>query len=133
MTVIKRYDARRYARVETRVKVKLPGDLAWTESAAVNVSGSGMLFDTAKRLSKGELTALQFILQGSSGAGGNVHFFASAKVIWSAPIKDLFRTAVELIIKDDARSEMMKILEIIKCRNLKIVRQTSLDAVLHRS
>jgi hypothetical protein len=115
------------------VKVKLPGEQEWSESVAVNVSACGLLFDTAKRLRTGELIALQFILQGSSGAGGNVHFFASAKVIRIVPIKDLFRTAVELIIKDHVRAEMLKILEIIKCRNLKIERQTSLDAILHRS
>jgi Tfp pilus assembly protein PilZ len=110
MTVIKRYDARRYARVETRVKVKLPGDLAWTESAAANVSVCGLLFDTAKRLSIGDFTALQFMLQNSPDVGGNAHFFVSAKVIWIAPIKGLFKTAVELIVNDDMRSEIAKTL-----------------------
>jgi hypothetical protein len=96
------------------------------------VSGCGLLFDTARRLSIGDFTPLQFILQGSSDASGNVHFFASARIIWTAPIKGFFRTAVELIISDNMKSEIVRILEVIKCRNLRITRQTSLDAVLHR-
>jgi Tfp pilus assembly protein PilZ len=113
MTITNRTDARRYARVETSVKVKLPGDLAWTESTAANVSVCGLLFDTARRLSIGDFTALQFMLQNSPDAGGNAHFFASAKIIWIAPIKGLFKTAVELIVTDDVGSEIAKTLEAI--------------------
>ena len=118
MTEQKHMEERRYYRIETSVKVKLPGDLEWTESEHANVSGCGMLFDTARRLSTGDFIPLQFMLQGSTDKAGHVHFFASAKIVWIAPLKGYFRTAAELLVNDEVRTEILKILDVIKNRDL---------------
>ncbi len=133
VTYVKSKEERRYARVKTPVKVKLPGDLTWTESAYSDVSGCGLLFDTARRMSIGDFTPLQFELRGSPDANGSMLFFAPAKIVWIAPFKGYFRTAVELLINDDMRYEIVKLLEIIKNKSIMTPRQTSRDALLQNN
>ena len=72
---------RRYERVETNVKVMLPGDAAWTECASCNVSGGGLFFESARQQKIGDLVTLQFMLQAKTRTMSNVHFIVSAKVI----------------------------------------------------
>jgi hypothetical protein len=105
--------------VETNVKAKLQGDTLWTECPDANVSGCGLLFDTLKRLNEGDLNTLQFMLHYRSGSSDNTLFFANAKVIRAAPRKGFFRTAVEFVIDDMARSEILRVLNIIRCQELK--------------
>ena len=96
---------RKFERVETHVKVKLPGDVAWTECINSNVSGGGLFFDSAKQLSMDDFVNLQFMLQAKSGSLSNVHFFASAKVVRIAPKNDIFQIAVEFIVDEEVRKE----------------------------
>jgi hypothetical protein len=125
-------DQRKFERVETYVKVKLPGDVAWVECIDANVSGGGLFFESAKQLNKGDFVNLQFMLQAKSGTLSNVHFFASAKVVRIAPKNDIFQIAVEFIVDEDVRREILKLIEMIKSQNLKIERPTAHDAVFHK-
>lgn len=125
-------EKRRFERVDTSVKVKLPGDSAWTECTTSNVSGGGLYFESSKQLSMGDLVNLQFMLQTRQGTLANVHFFASARVVRIEPKNNIFRVAVEFIVDQDVRKEILKLVEAIKSQNLKIDRPTTQDAVLHR-
>lgn len=125
-------EKRKYERVETNVKVKLPGDTAWTECTTSNVSSGGLLFESAKNLTIGDFVTLQFILQAKSGTLANIHFFASARVVRTIPKNDAFQIAVEFIVDEDVRKEILKIVEMIKGQNLRVERPTTLDAVLRK-
>ena len=123
---------RKFERVETHVKVKLPGDAAWTECINANVSGGGLFFEAAKPLNTGDFVNLQFMLQAKSGSLSNVHFFASAKVIRITPGNKGFHVAVEFVVDEDVRKEILKLIQMIKSENLKVERPTTHDAVLHK-
>ena len=123
---------RRYERVETNVKVKLSGDTEWMECTTSNVSGGGLFFVAPKQLSPGDFVTLQFMLQSKSGTMSNVHFFTPAKVIRVLPKGAAFQIAVEFIVDDDVRKEILKIVEVIKSQNLKVDRPTTHDAVLNK-
>jgi hypothetical protein len=123
---------RRFERVETNVKVKLPGDTAWMECTTSNVSAGGLFFVAPKQLSPGDFVTLQFMLQSKSGTLSNIHFFAPAKVIRVTPKEEAFQTAVEFIVDDDVRKEILKIVEVIKSQNMKIDRPTTHDAILKK-
>jgi Tfp pilus assembly protein PilZ len=125
-------DHRKFERVETQVKVKLPGETAWTECTNANVSAGGLFFKSAKQLTTGDFVNLQFMLQAKSGTLSNVHFFASAKVVRITPENIGFQIAVEFIVDEDVRKEILKLVEMIKSQNLKVERPTTLDAVLHK-
>jgi Tfp pilus assembly protein PilZ len=125
-------DKRKHERVDTNVKVKLPGDTTWTECATSNVSAGGLFFQAAKQLNVGDFVTLQFMLQAKIGSIANVHFFASAKVVRTNPKDDAFQMAVEFIVNEDVRKEIHKLVEMIKSQNLKVDRPTTLDAVLHK-
>jgi hypothetical protein len=124
---------RRYERVETSVRVKLPGDATWTESTTANVSGGGLFFDSAKQLNPEDLVTLQFMLQSKSGTLTNVHFFASARVVRVIPKADIYQIAAEFIIDGDNRKEILKLIERIKSQNLLLERPTSSDTLFGRS
>ena len=125
-------DRRKHERVDTNVKVKLPGDATWTECTTSNVSAGGLFFQAAKLLNVGDFVTLQFMLQAKIGTLANVHFFASAKVVRIIPKDDAFQIAVEFIVDEDVRKEIHKLVELIKSQNLKVDRPTTLDAVLHK-
>jgi len=105
---------RRYERVEANIKLKLPGDTAWTECSTSNVSAGGLFFESKRQLKVGDFLALQFILQAKSGSLANVHFFSSARVVRVVPKTDTFQIAVEFVVDEDVRKEIMKIVEMIK-------------------
>jgi hypothetical protein len=125
-------DKRRYERVETHVKVKLPGDTEWSECSTSNVSAGGLFFESARQLNVGDLVTLQFMLHAESCTLANVHFFSSARVIRIASKADMFQIAVEFIIDEDVRKEILRMIEMIKSDNLKVNRPTMLDEVLHK-
>ena len=125
-------DRRKHERVDTNVKVKLPGDATWTECTTSNVSSGGLFFQAAKQLNVGDFVTLQFMLQAKIGTLANVHFFASAKVVRTIPKDDAFQIAVEFVVDEDVRKEIHKLVELIKSQNLKVDRPTTLDAVLHK-
>ncbi|HTZ18511.1 MAG TPA: PilZ domain-containing protein [Dissulfurispiraceae bacterium] len=125
-------DKRKFERVDAYVKVKLPGDPDWTECKTSNVSGGGLLFESARQLNPGDFLTLQFMLQARSGTLANVHFFAPAKVVRVGPIKNAFMIAVEFIVDEAVRKEILKLVDAIKSQNLKIDRPTTHDALLHR-
>jgi Tfp pilus assembly protein PilZ len=126
-------DKRRYERVETNVKVKLPGDTEWTECSTSNVSAGGLMFESSRQVNVGDSVTLQFMLHAKSGTLANVHFFSSARVVRVASKADTFQIAVEFIIEEDVRKEIHRVVEMIKSDNLKVKRPTTLDAVLHKS
>ncbi len=105
---------RRYERVEANAKVKLPGDTAWTECSTSNVSAGGLFFESKRQLKVGDFLALQFILQAKSGSFANVHFFSSARVVRVIPKNDSFQIAVEFVIDEDVRKEIVKVVDMIK-------------------
>lgn len=121
---------RKYERVDACVKVKLPGDSAWAECSTSNVSAGGLFFETAKHLNVGDFVMLQFMLQSKSGTISNVHFFASAKVVRVEEKNGNYNTAVEFVIDEDVRKELLKLIEMIKGQNLKVERPTTTNAVL---
>ena len=125
-------EKRKYERVDTNVKVKLPGDSVWTECISSNVSAGGLCFDTVRPLSVGDVVTLQFMLQSRTGTHANVHFFASSRVVRIIPRGDAFQAAVELIVDEDVRKEIHKLVKIIKSQNLTVDNPTTLDAVLHK-
>jgi hypothetical protein len=125
-------DKRRYERVDTNVKIKLPGDTEWHECNTSNISAGGLLFESSRQLNTGDIVTLQFILHSKSGTLSNVHFFSSAQVIRIAPKADTFQIAVEFIIEDDVRKEILRMVEMIKSDNLKVKRPTTLDEVFHK-
>ena len=118
--------------MDTNVKVKLPGDSVWTECISSNVSAGGLCFDTVRPLSVGDVVTLQFMLQSRTGTHANVHFFASSRVVRIIPRGDAFQAAVELIVDEDVRKEIHKLVKIIKSQNLTVDNPTTLDAVLHK-
>ena len=124
---------RRFERVRAQAKVKLPGETEWSECNNSNISGSGLFFDTAKELKSGDFVTMQFMLHTESTAIANVHFFASAKVVRVIPRENSFQTAVEFIIDDLVRKEILKVIEIIKSQNLKVDRPTTIEAVLQKN
>jgi Tfp pilus assembly protein PilZ len=124
---------RRFERIQSHTKVKLPGESGWAECYNSNISGSGLYFDTAKQLQVGDFVNLQFMLHTESTAIANVHFFASAKVVRVIPGENIFQTAVEFIIDDAVRKEILKVIEIIKGQNLKVDRPTATEAVLQKN
>ena len=126
-------EKRKYERVDTNVKVKLPGDTAWHECTTSNVSAGGLFFQTDRQLNVGDFVTLQFMLQAKSGTLANVHFFSSAKIVRIVPKGDIIEVAVEFIVDDDVRKEILKMVEMIKSQNLKVDRPTTLDAVLHKT
>jgi hypothetical protein len=126
-------DKRRHERVDTNIKVKLPGDTEWCECSTSNVSAGGLFFESARQLNVGDIVTLQFMLHAESGTLANVHFFASARVVRIAPKADMFQIAVEFIIDEDVRKEILRMVEMIKSDNLKVNRPTMLDEVLHKS
>jgi hypothetical protein len=123
---------RRFERVNATAKVKLPGDTAWIECDNSNVSGAGLFFESSRQLQPGDFVTLQFMLQAESGSVANIHFFASAKVARIQPKGDKFQIAVEFIIDETVRKEILKVVETIKSNSMKIERPTSTTAVLHR-
>jgi len=123
-------EKRKYRRVNTNVKVKLSGDALWIECTTSDVSGGGLCFDTERQFAPGDIVALQFMLQSKTEKRANVHFFASARVIRIIPKGDAFRTAVEFIIDENIREEIIKLVKIINSQNLKVDRPNTLDAVL---
>ncbi|HMK56538.1 MAG TPA: PilZ domain-containing protein [Dissulfurispiraceae bacterium] len=125
-------EKRKYERVDTTVKVKLSGDADWTECTTSNVSAGGLFFESARSLNIGDTVSMQFMLQSKAGTLGNVHFFVSAKVVRIIPYCGAFQIAVEFIIEDDVRKEILKLIELIKGQNLKVERPTTLDAVFHK-
>ena len=125
-------EKRKYDRVDTNVKVKLPGDSVWTGCISSNVSAGGLCFDTVRPLSVGDVVTLQFMLQSRTGTHANVHFFASSRVVRIIPRGDAFQAAVELIVDEDVRKEIHKLVKIIKSQNLTVDNPTTLDAVLHK-
>jgi hypothetical protein len=122
----------KYERVDTNVKVKLPGDSVWTECISSNVSAGGLCFDTVRPLSVGDVVTLQFMLQSRTGTRANVHFFASSRVVRIIPRGNAFQAAVEFIVDEDVRKEIHKLVKIIKSQNLTVDNPTTLDAVLHK-
>jgi hypothetical protein len=124
---------RKYERVKVNAKVKLPGDPGWAECENSDVSGSGLFFETAKELKAGDFVTLQFMLQSQANTVANTHFFASAKVVRIVPKKNNFQIAVEFVIDDAVRKEILKAVEIIKGQNLKVDRPTTLQAILKKA
>jgi hypothetical protein len=124
---------RKFERVETHVKVKLPGDATWTECINANVSGGGLFFESAKLLNTGDFVNLQFMLQAKSGTLSNVHFFASARVVRIVPKNDIFHIAVEFIVDEDVRKEILKMIEIIKSQSLIVGRPTAGDVLFRKN
>ena len=124
---------RGFERVRALSKVKLPGESHWTECSNSNISGSGLFFETAKELKAGDFVTLQFMLHAETTAISNVHFFASAKVVRVTPGENYFHTAVEFIIDDAVRKEILKVIEVIKSQQLKVDRPTSIEAVLQKN
>jgi len=122
----------KYERVDTNVKVKLPGGSGLSECISSNVSAGGLCFDNLRLLTVGDFVTLQFMLQAKIGTFANVHFFASAKVVRTTPKDDAFQIAVEFIVDEDVRKEIQKLVEMIKSQNLKVDRPTAIDAVLHK-
>lgn len=121
-------DRRKYERVETNVKLKLSGDAAWTECTTAdctNVSGGGLSFIYAGQVSVGDCITLQFILHTKSGAASNIHFLASARVVRVTPKNDLYQVAVEFLIDENIRKELLNVIKMIKSDNLKITRPTN--------
>jgi len=125
-------DKRKFERVDATVKVKLPSDVEWTECTTSNVSGGGLFFESARELNQGDFVTLQFMLQSRSGGLANVHFFAPAKVVRIDPVKDVFKVAVEFIIDEAVRKEILKLVDTIKSQNLRVERPTTHNAVLHK-
>jgi hypothetical protein len=123
---------RRFERVNATARVKLPGDAGWTECDNSNVSGAGLFFETSKQLQTGDFVTLQFMLQSESGSVANIHFFTSAKVVRIEPRGDKFQIAVEFIIDDAVRKEILKVVETIKSHNLRVERPTTAEAILHK-
>ena len=124
---------RRHERVETSIKVKLPGDAIWTESTTSNVSGCGLFFESTKQLNPGDLVTLQFMLQSKSGTLTNVHFFASARVVRVTSKADIYQVAVEFILDGDVRKEILKLVKTIKSQNLKVERPSISDALFQKN
>src|SRR5664280_1387009 len=104
-------EKRKYERVDTNVKVKLPGDSVWTECISSNVSAGGLCFDTVRLLTVEDFVTLQFMLQSKTGAHANVHFFASSRVVRIIPRGDAFQSAVEFIVDEDVREEIHKLVK----------------------
>jgi Tfp pilus assembly protein PilZ len=123
---------RRHERVETTVKVKLPGDTAWAECTTSNVSEGGLFFETERQLRVGDLVSLQFMLQSKAGTIANVHFFASATVVRTMSEKGKIKVAVEFIIDEDVRKEIRKLVEMIKSQNLRVDRPSANDALFRK-
>jgi Tfp pilus assembly protein PilZ len=125
---------RRFERVIAVTKIKLSGDPAWYECANSNISGTGLLFESARQLKVGESITLQIMLFAESGSVSNIHFFAEAKVIRIEPNskKDIFEVAAEFIFDETVRKEVLRVIETIKSRNLKVDRPTSIEAILHK-
>jgi Tfp pilus assembly protein PilZ len=124
-----RENERRYERVETNVKVKLPGDTTWIECTTSNISGGGLFFEAARRLSIGDFVALQFMLQSKSGTISNVHFFASARVVRVIPKAAIYKIAVEFILDDYVRKEILQLIEMIKSQSLRLDRPSINDTL----
>jgi hypothetical protein len=127
-----RENERRYERVETNVKVKLPGDTTWIECMTSNISGGGLFFEAARQLIIGDFVALQFMLQSKSGTISNVHFFASAQVVRVIPKADIYKIAVEFILDDYVRKEILQLIEMIKSQSLRLDRPTIDDALFRK-
>ncbi|HMK59654.1 MAG TPA: PilZ domain-containing protein [Dissulfurispiraceae bacterium] len=125
-------ERRKYERVSTTVKMKLPGDTEWTDCTSSNISAGGLFFESNRRLEIGDNVTMQFMLHSKTGTAGNVHFIVSARVIRIIPYCGIFQIAVEFVIEEDVRKEILKLVELIKSQNLKIERPTTLDAVLHK-
>ena len=100
-----RKDKRRHERLETNVKVKLPGDTTWIECIASNISASGLFFAAARQLNVGVFVDFQFMVQPTSGSLPNVHFFASGQVVRIIPKADIYQIAIEFIFDDNMRKE----------------------------
>jgi hypothetical protein len=122
-----------YERVETNVKVKLPGDATWTECASCNVSGGGLLFESARQQKIGDLVTLQFMLQAKTRTMSNVHFIVSAKVIRVTPQSSGFQVAVEFILDKDLREEILKVVKIIQSQNLEVERPTIREKLFRKA
>ena len=126
-------DNRKHERVETNVRVKLPGDTIWTECTTSNVSSGGLLFESVRQLNVGDFVSFQFMLQLKSGTHSNIHFFASSRVIRIIPKADTYQIAVEFIVDEDVRKEIRKLVEIIKSQNLIVERPAASDALFRIS
>ena len=122
----------KYERVDTNVKVKLPGGSGLSECISSNVSAGGLCFDNLRQLTVGDFVTLQFMLQSKTGTRDNVHFLASSRVVRIIPMGDTFQAAVEFIVDEDVRKEIHKLVKIIKSQNLTVDNPTTLDAVLHK-
>ena len=129
---MRKAEKRKYERVDTNVKVKLPDESVWTECTTSSVSAGGLCFDTMRQLTVGDVVTLQFMLPSRTGTHTNAHFFASSRVVRIIPRGDAFQAAVEFIIDEDVREEILRLVKIIKSQNLKVERPTTLDAVLHK-
>jgi len=127
-----RENKRKHNRVEANVKVKLSNDTTWIECMTSNVSGSGLFFEAARQLSIGDFVALQFMLQSKSGTISNVHFFASARVVRVIPKADIYKIAVEFILDDYIRKEILQLIEMIKSQGLKVDRPSINDTLFRK-
>ena len=88
----------KYERVDTNVKVKLPGGSGLSECISSNVSAGGLCFDNLRLLTVGDFVTLQFMLQSKTGTRANVHFLASSRIVRIIPRGDAFQAAVEFIV-----------------------------------
>ena len=125
---------RRFERVKANIRVKLSGDTEWYECDNSNISGAGLLFESARQLKAGDSITLQFMLYAESGSVSNIHFFSEAKVIRIAPTakKGIFEVAAEFFFDEAVRKEVLRVIETIKSHNLKVDRPTSIEAVLRK-
>ena len=110
----------KYERVDTNVKVKLPGGSGLSECISSNVSAGGLCFDNLRLLTVGDFVTLQFMLQSKTGTRANVHFLASSRIVRIIPRGDAFQSAVEFIVDEDVREEIHKLVKIIKSQNLTV-------------
>ena len=126
-------EKRRHDRVDTNVRVKLPGDLSWTKCTTSNTSSGSLLFNSARHLPVGDLVTLQFMLQSKTGTLANVYFFASAPIVRIIRKNDdSFQIAGEVLVDEDLRKEINKRVNIIQGQNMKIDRTATRHAVFDK-
>jgi len=125
-------EKRKYERVPTELRVKLPGDREWTDCTTSNVSGGGLLFEAKRKLLIGDMVTLQFMLRSKFGNLSNVHFMVTARVIRVVSISENYQIAVEFILDGSIKQEILKVVGMVKSQNLTINRKAACDAVFQR-
>ena len=125
-------EKRKYERVQTDLRVKLPGDTEWTECTTSNVSGGGLLFEAKRELIIGDRVTLQFMLRSKSGNSSNVHFMVTAKVVRVVSLSQNYQIAVEFILDGSVKQEILRVVGMIKSQNLTINRSAACDALFKR-